>query len=162
MPPESGNTRDISVLQLLTKLVKETDRLVRLADDIDTHASTPQAKAAFNLIGSEVNNILTIIRTSLEPLYRLYELDPGMKKLDQNRRNSVIREFTATEESADSYDEQALWADVKGKNKIRAETCEVSLTVAWCGHPRVGIRELAWGPGSVGKPAGARSICTVA
>jgi hypothetical protein len=117
MPPDSGNTRDISVLQLLTKLVKETDRLVRLADDIDTHASTPQAKAAFNLIGSEVNNILTIIRTSLEPLYRLYELDPGMKKLDQNRRNSVIREFTVTEESADSYDEQALWADVKGKNQ---------------------------------------------
>ncbi|MBK7836829.1 MAG: hypothetical protein IPJ49_03890 [Candidatus Obscuribacter sp.] len=53
----SNNTRDISVLQLLTKLVKETDRLVRLADDIDTHASTPQAKAAFNLIGSEVSNI---------------------------------------------------------------------------------------------------------
>lgn len=113
--PESGNTRDISVLQLLTKLVKETDRLVRLADDIDTHASTPQAKAAFNLIGSEVNNILTIIRTSLEPLYRLYELDPGMKKLDQNRRNSVIREYGTLEETADNYDEQALWADVKGK-----------------------------------------------
>ena len=87
------------------------------ADDIDTHASTPQAKAAFNLIGSEVNNILTIIKTSLEPLYRLYELDPGMKKLDQNRRNSVIREFTAVEETADSYDEQALWADVKGKSQ---------------------------------------------
>ncbi len=112
---DSGNTRDISVLQLLTKLVKETDRLVRLADDIDTHASTPQAKAAFNLIGSEVNNILTIIRTSLEPLYRLYELDPGMKKLDQNRRNSVIREYSAADESTDSYDEQALWADIKGK-----------------------------------------------
>jgi hypothetical protein len=116
MSPEPGNTRDISVLQLLTKLVKETDRLVRLADDIDTHASTPQAKAAFNLIGSEVNNILTIIRTSLEPLYRLYELDPGMKKLDQNRRNSVIREYGTMEEGADSYDEQALWADLKGKN----------------------------------------------
>jgi hypothetical protein len=112
---DSGNTRDISVLQLLTKLVKETDRLVRLADDIDTHASTPQAKAAFNLVGSEVNNILTIIRTSLEPLYRLYELDPGMKKLDQNRRNSVIREFSAADESAESYDEEALWADIKGK-----------------------------------------------
>lgn len=115
MPPESSNTRDISVLQLLTKLVKETDRLVRLADDIDTHASTPQAKAAFNLIGSEVNNILNIIRTSLEPLYRLYELDPGMKTLDQNRRNSIIREYGALEEGTDSYDEQALWADVKGK-----------------------------------------------
>src|SRR3984885_3319347 len=113
---DSGNTRDISVLQLLTKLVKETDRLVRLADDIDTHASTPQAKAAFNLIGSEVNNILKVIRTSLEPLYRLYELDPGMKKLDQNRRNSIIKEYGTMEEGADNYDEQALWADLKGKN----------------------------------------------
>jgi hypothetical protein len=118
MPSEPGNTRDISVLQLLTKLVKETDRLVRLADDIDTHASTPQAKAAFNLIGSEVSNILGIVRTSLEPLYRLYELDPGMKKLDQNRRNSVIREYDGTvEDSTESYDEQALWADVKGKRE---------------------------------------------
>jgi hypothetical protein len=112
---DTGNTRDISVLQLLTKLVKETDRLVRLADDIDTHASTPQAKAAFNLIGSEVNNILTIIKSSLEPLYRLYELDPGMKKLDQNRRNSIIREFNQLEDGPDTYDEQALWSDIKGK-----------------------------------------------
>lgn len=117
MPSEPGNTRDISVLQLLTKLVKETDRLVRLADDIDTHASTPQAKAAFNLIGSEVSNILGIVRTSLEPLYRLYELDPGMKKLDQNRRNSVIREYGTVDDSAESYDEQALWADLKGKKQ---------------------------------------------
>ncbi len=114
---DTRNTRDISVLQLLTKLVKETDRLVRLADDIDTHASTPQAKAAFNLIGSEVNDILTIIKTSLEPLYRLYELDPGMKKLDQNRRNSVIREFNTGDEGSDSYDEEALWADIKAKRQ---------------------------------------------
>ncbi len=112
---ETRNTRDISVLQLLTKLVKETDRLVRLADDIDTHASTPQAKAAFNLIGSEVNNILNTIKNSLEPLYRLYELDPGMKKLDQNRRNSIIREFNSLEDGGDTYDEQALWSDVKAK-----------------------------------------------
>jgi hypothetical protein len=118
---ESGNTRDISVLQLLTKLVKETDRLVRLADDIDTHASTPQAKAAFNLIGSEVNNILNIIKSSLEPLYRLYELDPGMKKLDQNRRNSIIREFNALEDGPDTYDEQALWADIKAKPEKKDE-----------------------------------------
>src|ERR1700749_3915075 len=105
MSPEQGNTRDISVLQLLTKLVKETDRLVRLADQIDTHASTPQDKAAFNLIGSDDTNILKFIRTSLEPLYRLYELDPGMKKLDQNRRNSVIKEYGSFDEAADSYDE---------------------------------------------------------
>lgn len=115
MSDSASNTKDISVLQLLTKLVKETDRLVRLADDIDTHASTPQAKAAFNLIGSEVDSILKIIKNSLEPLYRLYELDPGMKKLEQNRRNSVIREFGAAEAGDDTYDEQALWSDLKGK-----------------------------------------------
>jgi len=111
----NSNTRDISVLQLLTKLVKETDRLVRLADDIDTHASTPQAKAAFNLIGSEVNNILGIIKTSLDPLYRLYELDPGMRVLENNRRNSVVREFGAPAPAEDTYDEQALWSDLKNK-----------------------------------------------
>jgi hypothetical protein len=83
--PSPNSTRDISVLQLLTKLVKETDRLVRLADDIDTHASTPQAKAAFNLIGGEVSNILSVMKGSLDPLYRLYDLDPGMKNLDRKR-----------------------------------------------------------------------------
>jgi hypothetical protein len=115
-PNDSVNTRDISVLQLLTKLVKETDRLVRLADDIDTHASSPQAKAAFNLIGSEVNNILSIIKTSLDPLYRLYELDPGMRSLESNRRHvAAIDPAHAVAESQDSYDEQALWSDLKGK-----------------------------------------------
>lgn len=104
------------MLQLLTKLVKETDRLVRLADDIDTHASTPQAKAAFNLIGSEVNSILSIIKTSLDPLYRLYDLDPGMRMLESNRRNSVVRDYSGVaEETEDAYDEQALWTDLKGK-----------------------------------------------
>ena len=111
----SNNTKDISVLQLLTKLVKETDRLVRLADDIDTHASTPQAKAAFNLIGSEVSNILAIMKSSLDPLYRLYDLDPGMKNLDRNRRNATIKEFTVATEADDSDDEQSLWNDIKAK-----------------------------------------------
>jgi hypothetical protein len=108
-----SNTRDISVLQLLTKLVKETDKLVRLADDLDTYAVTPQSKAAFNLIGSEVNIILGIIKTSLDPLYRLYELDPGLKALDQNRRISTT--FTDNTDDQESYDEQALWSDLKGK-----------------------------------------------
>jgi len=112
---EDNRTTDISVLQLLTKLVKETDRLVRLADDIDTHASTPQAKAAFQLIGAEVESILAQMHTSLDPLYRLYDLDPGMMSLEQNRRNSVIREFGPSEVSNDTYDEQALWSDVKAK-----------------------------------------------
>ncbi len=108
-------TKDISVLQLLTKLVKETDRLVRLADDIDTHASTPQAKAAFNLIGGEVSNILSIMKSALDPLYRLYDLDPGMKNLDRNRRNSSIKEYTVASDPDDSYDEQTLWNDIKAK-----------------------------------------------
>jgi hypothetical protein len=111
----ANKTKDISVLQLLTKLVKETDRLVRLADDIDTHASTPQAKAAFNLIGGEVSNILSIMKGSLDPLYRLYDLDPGMKNLDRNRRNSTIKEFTISSDPDDSYDEQTLWNDIKAK-----------------------------------------------
>jgi hypothetical protein len=98
---------------LLTKLVKETDRLVRLADDIDTHASSPQAKAAFNLIGSEVNGILGIIKTSLEPLYRLYELDPGMRSLESNRRSCTGGPGVSSSQGEESYDEQALWSDLK-------------------------------------------------
>src|SRR5579883_2237350 len=108
-------TKDIHVLQLLTRLVKETDRLVRLADDIDTHATTPQAKAAFNLIGSEVNGILGTIKTSLEPLYRLYELDPGMRKLADSRRSNE-KSAGLSDASDDNYDERALWADVKDKS----------------------------------------------
>lgn len=119
MSPDSNNqnsasTRDISVLQLLTKLVRETDRLVQLADDIDTHATTPQAKSAFSIIGTEVNNILTIIKNSLEPLYKIYDIDPGMKDLDQVRRRLGVSEIgTEAAEGDDSYDEQALWSDLK-------------------------------------------------
>lgn len=111
----SKETKDIHVLQLLTRLVKETDRLVRLADDIDTHATTPQAKAAFNLIGSEVNSILAVIKNSLEPLYRLYELDPGMRQLEENRRNSESKTDPPMDTADDNYDEQALWSDVKDR-----------------------------------------------
>lgn len=113
MAYDEKRTTDISVLQLLTRLVKETDRLVRLADDIDTHASTPQAKAAFQLIGTEVDSILLQIKTSLDPLYRLYDLDPGMMSLEANRRNAVIRDFGPSESATDNYDEQALWNEVK-------------------------------------------------
>src|SRR6185503_7072673 len=74
-----GRTRDISVLQLLTRLVVETEKLIKLADDINQHATTPQAKSGMNLIGSEVNNILQIIKMSIDPLYNLYEIDAGMK-----------------------------------------------------------------------------------
>jgi len=110
----SRETKDIHVLQLLTRLVKETDRLVRLADDIDTNATTPQAKAAFNLIGSEVNSILSTLKGSVEPLYRLYDLDPGMRQLAETRRNAEVM-TPGVDVTDDDYDQQALWADVKNK-----------------------------------------------
>ncbi|MDZ4836267.1 MAG: hypothetical protein SGJ27_21010 [Candidatus Melainabacteria bacterium] len=83
------------MLQLLTRLVKETDRLVRLADDIDTNATSPQAKAAFNIIGSEVDGILGTLSEALGPLYRLYDLDPGMRQLVENRKMSEKPSLTA-------------------------------------------------------------------
>ena len=115
-PDPSRETKDIHVLQLLTRLVKETDRLVRLADDIDTNATTPQAKAAFNLIGSEVNSILGTLKTSLDPLYRLYELDPGLRQLSENRRSAELRTGGISDITDDQYDQQAMWADVKEKS----------------------------------------------
>ena len=117
MSSDSEKTKNIHVLQLLTKLVQETDRLVRLADDIDTHATTPQAKAAFNLIGSEVETILSAINSSLEPLFRLYELDPGMKELAQKRKENPGENLSLAKVTDESYDEEALWADVSTENK---------------------------------------------
>lgn len=108
-----GRTKDISVLQLLTRLVQETDKIIRLADEIDQHASTPQARSALNLIGSEVNNILQILKVSIEPLYRLYDLDPGMKAAYQARQASGGKEEAA--EAPEDYDENALWSEVKQK-----------------------------------------------
>src|SRR5207237_9924449 len=109
-----GRTKDISVLQLLTRLVQETDRIIRLADDIDQCATTPQAKSALNLIGSEVNNILQIMKVSLDPLFRLYELDPGMIEAKVNRRPPGANDDEGAVEK-DTYDENALWAEVKSK-----------------------------------------------
>lgn len=112
-----GRTKDISVLQLLTKLVQETDKVIRLADDIDQLATTPQAKSALNLIGSEVNNILAIMKVSFEPLYRLYELDPGMKKAkaDTDRMAGIVPEPDTG--AVDAYDENSLWAELKSKSQ---------------------------------------------
>jgi len=115
-PDISGRTKDISVLQLLTRLVQETDRVIHLADDIDQHASTPQAKAALSLIGSEVNNILQIMKVSLEPLYKLYELDPGMRDAEKDRPSSAPSE-EEQEAEPDDFDENALWAEVKSKSQ---------------------------------------------
>ncbi len=116
-PDISGQTKDISVLQLLTKLVQETDRIIRLADDIDQYATTPQAKSALNLIGSEIHNILQILRASLEPLHKLYELDPGMKSAHGVRQTTTLAEEPATDQAADTYDENLLWAEIKSKSQ---------------------------------------------
>jgi hypothetical protein len=121
MNPDSiSRTRDISVLQLLTRLVVETEKLIKLADDINQHASTPQAKSAMNLIGSEVNNILQIIKMSIDPLYNLYEIDGGMKQAKANREAQQGTETTGDgplENPIDDYDENALWSEVRNKDK---------------------------------------------
>lgn len=122
-----GRTRDISVLQLLTRLGVETQRLIKLADDINQHASTPQAKTAMNLIGSEVNNILQIVKMSVDPLYNLYEVDPGMKaaklkELEEAGQGGEEEEFADTQDvlsaaALEDYDENALWSEVKRVEK---------------------------------------------
>ena len=123
MNPDSiSRTRDISVLQLLTRLVVETEKLIKLADDINQHATTPQAKSAMNLIGSEVNNILQIVKMSIDPLYNLYEIDQGMKAAKAAREAQVGDEEPAAEpmiEAAvlEDYDENALWSEVTSKDK---------------------------------------------
>ena len=102
-----SRTRDISVLQLLTRLVVETEKLIRLADDINQHATTPQAKSAMNVIGTEVNTMLVSLKNSIDPLYSLYEIDPGMKA---NKAASPTGEANP---KTNEYDENALWSDVK-------------------------------------------------
>lgn len=122
MNPDSiSKTRDISVLQLLTRLVVETEKLIKLADDVNQHATTPQAKSAMNLIGSEVNNILQIIKMSIDPLYNLYEIDPGMKAARASR-DAQVGESDSAEGAVeapveDDYDESALWTEVRAKDK---------------------------------------------
>lgn len=102
--------KDISVLQLLTRLVVETERLIKLADDINLHATTPQAKAAMSLIGTEVSNMLGGIKSTIDPLYNLYEIDPGLKAA----RISAGPDHPAAQNAESSeYDENALWTDVK-------------------------------------------------
>jgi hypothetical protein len=111
-----GRTRDISVLQLLTRLVVETEKLIKLADDINQHSKTPQAKSAMNLIGSEVNNILQIIKISIDPLYNLYEIDPGMKAAKQSKEASSEKTPTNKEETKE-YDENVLWSELSNTSQ---------------------------------------------
>lgn len=121
MNPDSiSRTRDISVLQLLTRLVVETEKLIKLADDINQHATTPQAKSAMNLIGSEVNNILQILKISIDPLYNLYEIDQGMKQAKATREAETDVEAPpeqVVEAVVEDYDENALWTEVRKSDK---------------------------------------------
>lgn len=110
-----SKTRDLLVLQLITRLVSETDRLIRLADDISQHASTPQSKSAMNLIGSEVGTILQTIKATIHPLYNLYEIDSGLRQAKLSREAQQGIDPGAEKSLASSnedYDETALWADV--------------------------------------------------
>ena len=94
-------TRDLAVLQLLTRLVRETDRIVRLADDIDNYAETPEAKAAFLHIGEEVQAILKRIETNISPLYSLYEKDSSLKSLTnplEEKSRTISTNTTVTAE----------------------------------------------------------------
>lgn len=97
-------TRDLAVLQLLTRLVRETDRLIRLADDIDNYANTPQAKEAFNLIGNEVELILKAMEKSISPLYALYDIDPGLQSISnpprQGSKNAASQSVITAEISS--------------------------------------------------------------
>ncbi len=107
-------TKDILVFQLLVKLSRETDKLTKLADDIDAHAVSPQAKSALNIIATQVQTLLTSINKSLDPLYKLYDLDPGMKKIGQPLQNNVIENTVFNDVLMDdSYDEDSLWSEFK-------------------------------------------------
>lgn len=103
----AGSTKDISVLQLLTRLVVETERLIKLADDINQHATTPQAKSALNLIGTEVAAMLAGFKGSIDPLYNLYEIDPGLKIAKAQAGPD------SKPASKSDFDEASLWSDVK-------------------------------------------------
>ena len=116
-PDSMSKTRDISVLQLLTRLVVETEKLIKLADDINQHATTPQAKSGMNLIGSEVNNILQIIKMSIDPLYNLYDIDQGMKAAKAERDAQSGTPEEPAEEAVEDYDENMLWSEVTSKDK---------------------------------------------
>ena len=119
-------TKDLSVLQLLTRLVVETEKLIRLADDLNQYGTTRQARSTMNFIGSEVSSILKIIKLSIEPLYKLYEIDPGMKACKTNRDSPTNGNSGLTgQASIDDYDETALWTDVKnnaGSNEESGST----------------------------------------
>lgn len=100
----TGDERDTTTLQVLSRLVVETERLIRLAGDIEKHATTPQGRIAMRQIEIEVKAMLGIFRNSIEPLYQIYDIDPGMKAAASKAPGAP---------NLDSYDEDSLWSDVK-------------------------------------------------
>lgn len=98
--------KDASVLQMLARLILESERLIKLADDLENHASGPQAASAKSIINNEINKVLHSFHETIEPLYMLYELDPGLKALKSN-------ESKAPPAPPSGYDESELWGDVK-------------------------------------------------
>ncbi len=58
------------------------------------------------------------MKQSLEPLYKLYDLDPGMKAAEKYR-HTTTRDEAAVGDASDAYDENALWAEVKSKSHAR-------------------------------------------
>lgn len=110
------NNTENQVPQLLARLSMETDRLTQLAEDIKNHSITPQAKAALERIGNELNIVLQILSVSVEPLYQLYETDLGMmntKMLREAHSNAPTPGFDPNVPlKTEEYDENALWNEV--------------------------------------------------
>jgi hypothetical protein len=110
MSTDSSTTdRDISVPQRLARLLVEIERLIKLVDDINKHATTPQSKSALTLIDREVSSIVGSMKATIDPLYNLYEIDPGLKS---GKCASGTNQAAAGTEKSE-YDETALWTDVK-------------------------------------------------
>jgi hypothetical protein len=109
------------VPQLLAQLALETDRLGQLTEDIRNHAITPQAKAALERIGNELNIVLQILSVSVEPLYALYETDLGMmnsKMLRDAHSDAPTPGFDPNVPlKTEEYDENALWNEVSSTTR---------------------------------------------
>ena len=102
----SRDQKDATVLQLLARLILESERLIKLADDLENHASSPQAESAKSIISNEINKVLHSFRETIEPLYMLYELDHGLKALKTS-------ELKGPPSQPADYDDEELWGDVK-------------------------------------------------
>lgn len=115
MDPNNSEPTNNQVPHLLARLAAEYDRILRLSDDISKHSITPQAKQALDKIGTELNIVLQILNSSIEPLYDLYETDLGMmnsKLLREAHSNAPSGLDPSIPLKTEEYDENALWNDV--------------------------------------------------